>query len=212
MAGNQVGLNGQEASKCLQQIETDYTGLINYFQNGYQGVITNIGHGWFGNDAVHFGHQNLDPALLEIANEINQVVQSVHDTIVQNATNFDNHHQTHVFVDPGHHQSNPHFDYSAIKPDNAGYIGIEGNHLNEVMSLFPTICKNITTSLDGIKKAAARSGFYGENQQEKLSASIAKIKQSIEQINQEMTKAIKSKIENVEQDEKSLAQKNASTF
>ena len=212
MAGNQVGLNGIEAAKCLQSIETDYTGLMNYLQDGYQGVISSLGQGWFGQDAVNFGHQNFEPALLEIGSEINHVVQSVHDTITQNATNFDNHHQTHVFHDPGHHQVNPQWDLSMIKPDENGYIGILGNHLNHAASLTQPICKNISSSLDAIKSAAARSGFYGEGQQEKLSASIAKIKQSIEQINQEMTKAIKTKLETVEQDEKSLAQKNASTF
>ena len=119
-------------------------------------------------------------------------------------------HQTNVFNDPGHHPIPVDIDTSVLKESRDGFIGIESPILNSSLGLLPPIGKKCSANLDEIQKAAARSGFYGEGQQEKLSASIAKIKQSIEQINQEMTKAIKTKLETVEQDEKSLAQKNAS--
>ena len=211
MNNSKVGLDGREASYALRDIESSYIDLMTTI-NSYQDVLNEVANGWFGNDVIEFGNKSFKPSISMLSNEINKCIQSVHDTIAQNAKNFEMLHQTNVFNDPGHHQISVDIDTSVLKESRDGFIGIESPILNSSLGLLPPIGKKCSANLDAIQKAAARSGFYGENQQEKLSSSMSRIKQSIEEIEIQLSNAIKNRIVIAEQEERQLAIANANSM
>ena len=213
MNGNQVGLNGQEASRSLNEIEKSYRQIVKNFNSIQGGIVNKIGTCWYGRDAIEFTRDKFKPAVESIGQEVQRVFQSVNDTITQNAKNFEAKHHTGVFSPVTHVPENISIDASVVLENHNGFIGLENiKQLEESRQYWLQMLREQEMLLDNMKNAAARSGFYGESQQEKLNQSIHKIKTSIDEVTKELQSATQNKIEETEAEERSIAQKNASTF
>ena len=213
MAESKIGLNGQEASRCLAGIEESYGGLINGFNNLQEGVINKLGNSWYGQDAVQFVNTKFIPAIKSATDEIQKVFKSINDTITQNAKNYEAKHQVNVFSPVAHVMRSVTLNAGTVKPDDGGFIGIKSvSVLKEGINGAQKLVNETIAKLSEAKSAAARSGFYGEGQQARLDASMAKIKANLEDLSRELKKATEAKIQDVETTEKQIAQKNASTF
>ncbi len=210
---NQVGLDGRMATKALGEIEKTYREVYTAHTRIQDQFIQVIGQGWFGNDAVDFVSKKAGPAILQIYDEIERVYQSVNDTITQNAKNFESKHQTNVFTPIPHSRQNVTYDYSVVKADDAGFIGIKSaSALQYALMGISHYRHAMDYQLNVAKAAAAKSGFFGEGQQEKLDASMTKIQNSITDISESLNKALTDKIKETEAEERRIAKSNANTF
>ena len=210
---NQVGLDGRMATKALGEIEKTYTEV--YIAHGkiQDSFIRQIGRTWFGNDAVDLVVKKAVPAILQIYDEVERVYQSVNDTITQNAKNFEAKHETNVFTPVPHSRKNITYDCSLVRSDDRGFIGLKNT---EGLKLAISGIRHYTLTMDYqlnvAKAAAAKSGFFGEGQQEKLDASMKKIQNNVKEIGESLNNALKDKLSEVETDERRIAKTNADTF
>lgn len=213
MNGSKVGLDGRQATKALNSIEKTYNEVYLAHKRIQDQFIIEIGRSWYGQDAVDFVAKKAGPAILEIYEEIERVYQSVNDTITQNAINFENKHDTHVFVPVTHTKQNVTYDYNVVKPEDAGFIGIKSiNGLKFALTGVIHYRKTMDYQLMLAQKSAKESGFYGENQQEKLNSSMEKIHHNVTNICESLSKTLAQKIEETEAEEKRIAQTNANSF
>lgn len=211
--GNQVGLNGQEASKSLGKIEETYREIIGNFNNLQEGVVDKIGSSWYGQDAVEFTRDKFKPAIESIGKEVQKVFQSVNDTITQNAKNFEAKHHTGVFSPVPHVQQNISINVSVVRESKNGFIGLDNiQTLMDSRQYWLQMLQRQQRLLEQLQNAAASSGFYGESQQERLNASIQKINSSIDEVTVELKNATQKIIDETEAEEKRIAQQNANTF
>jgi len=209
--GQTIGLNGAEASSALSSIEEQYNGIMQEINALQSSALEKIKASWIGEDATDFANNKFIPAIKDAGNEIQKVFQSVNDTITQNAQNYERKHNVNVFKKVSH-IPRP-VNLTPIPRPTGDFIGIKDiSGLTETTTGLRKMASKIGELLARAKQAAGRSGFYGENQQEKLTASMGKIKQSLEDLAKQLEDAVKKKMQAVEEEEKSIAQQNASTM
>lgn len=214
MAEQRIGLNGQEATAALNKIEGSYdktmTEIIDRMQ---QTVINTISSTWYGNDAIEFMRDKFKPAIDEAAKQIENIFQSVNDTITQNALNFDNEHRTSVFQKVAHNPKANTLTVDAMRSDLNSFVGItNANEFESAKNMINSIAEGIQAALQEAAAAAGNSGFYGGGQQEALVGSMNKIKKSLSDLADELSVATKEKVQQTRAREEEIAAANASTF
>ena len=214
MAEERIGLNGQEATAALNKIERSYEKTMNEIIDNMQSRVINIISGtWFGNDAIEFMRDKFKPALDEAAKQIENIFQSVNDTITQNALNFDNEHRTSVFQKVAHNIKANTLSVDAMKGDLNSFVGITSSaEFENAKSMMDGIAGAIQSALAEAAAAAGTSGFYGGGQQEALMGSMNSIKKSLSTLSEELSAATKQKLEQTKAREAEIAAANASTF
>lgn len=208
-----IGVNGNMVNVALGTIEKTYEEFIKRSNRLQPGFIDRVGITWFGQDAVLFMTQQVAPTFEELITNVNKTYQSIFDTIIQNARNFERKHQVTVLGQVSHSSLNIEYDYSIIRPDNNGFIGMSDiDQLKDACSYLRMYSRDVGMILDDARSAAKASGFYGENQQEKLNESMNKIKSTLSGKAEDIARYIEQRVNTVTVVEKEIARKNANTF
>lgn len=214
MAEQQIGLNGQEATAALQKTENSYGKIMDELSDRMQdAVIKTISETWYGNDAIEFMRDKFKPAIDSAIKSVEDVFQSVNDTITQNASNFDNEHKTNVFQKVAHNIRASKINADLMKADKNSFIGITDSATFEgAKNILTTISDSVLSALKEAVQAAQNSGFYGGGQQEALVNSMNKIKDTLSQLTDELTQATQEKVNQTKAREEEIAKANANTF
>ncbi len=206
-------LDGAVATRSLQKVENEYGSLMDELQKRVQEAIKQIQDGWKGQDCVEFINKNLIPAVKESANEVQKVFQSINDTVTQNARNYEKRFLkgAKVFQAVAHHPLR--FLINPVGAFTGTVIGITNEAaIESAKAAMDTLQKQTEMILEKAKKAAADSGFYGGNQQQKYTASMGKIKNSIAGVAKELGTATKKVAKVAVDDSRNIAKANEQAF
>ena len=206
-------LDGAEATASLTKVEDEYSKLMDELNKDVKEAITKIQEGWKGEDAVEFINQNLIPATKDVANEIQKVFQSVNDTVTQNAQNYEARYLKgqKVFRKVVHHPLR--FLIDPVGAFVGTIIGITSEAaIEEAKRTMERLIRQCEDILARAKAAAAKSGFYGGDQQQKYTQSMGKISKSIGNVASELSKATSKVAKAAVEDANSIAKANVQAF
>lgn len=208
-----IGVNGTEVAAALAAIEETYKSIINEGNRLQPRFIDKVGISWYGQDAIEYMSRLFDPSLKDFYDNTNRIYQSIFDTIIQNVRNFERKHQVTILGNVSHTPQKVDYYYNSVRKDKNGFIGLSDLvQLKDACYCLKGFRQSVEKDLETAKKAAAASGFYGENQQERLNESMSTIRNNLGSTVEQLTGKLEKMIQTVEEAERNIARSNANAM
>lgn len=196
---NLGGYNAEDILRSIGGVKDAYNSIIDQIGNRMQTEFINeMADMWACEEAVNFFTNtvktNIDRLILEVNATFNTVVMAMD-------------HGGHVWADGTGNPSaymgtrfeqNPKtsVDVSSIKTDFNGTRGIDMDNVQTVVNKLTDICEQAKNFATKVQDAVVNCGFIGGNQPQELSASLAVIKNSIDDAISSITQLVKTNINN----------------